>query len=365
MCQEWPRCKGKFYSKRRFGVLCTLNTRSSSHCQIMRYRILIVFWLAGQVLNGQDLHYSQGPLNLMAMSPAAAGMFQGDLRASAVYRSQWQQVPVAYRTFSGAADWKAIQRGANQLSFGAMLQHDQAGDAGLSWLQLGMNFGVAHALDEDQKLSIGFGVAMIQRSFNIRNLTFKNQWGGDTFDPGLPTGENFNQASGLAASLSAGLHYQFRTTESRTGLDFGGGIFHWNQPVVSLGDFAYQTPYRISSYLNADFQIHYLYDLVFFNQWQKMAEARELLIGAGIRRVLSSGLANDTKLQLALAYRFGDALVPSVQLERNNWLIGVSYDWNTSRFNTATNGRGGIEIAVIWKRIPVPVLKTVKSCPPF
>lgn len=331
----------------------------------MRYWILIVLGLAGYALNGQDLHYTQGLLNPMAMSPAAVGMFKGDLRASAVYRSQWRQVPVAYRTFSGAADWKVMQRGANQLSLGGMLQHDDAGDAGLSWLQLGLNAGVAHALSAEQSLSIGFGLAMVQRSFNIGNLTFKNQWGGDTFDPSLPTGENFNKASGLAASLSAGLHWQFRAAESRSGGDFGAGVHHLNRPVVSLGDFAYSLPRRISFYGNVDWQVHYLYDLVFFNQWQQMTTAQEWLFGVGIRRILSSGLANDTKLQLALAYRLGDALAPSVQIERNNWLVGISYDWNTSRFDTATNGRGGIEIAVIWKRIPVPALKTVKSCPPF
>ena len=103
--------------------------------------------------------------------------------------------------------------------------------------------------------------------------------------------------------------------------------------------------------------------MVFIAEWQQMTRAKELLFGAGIRRILSSGLANETVLQMTLTHRLGDAIIPAIQLERNNWTLGMSYDWNTSAFETATRGRGGIEIAVIWRKIPAPVFKNVKSCP--
>lgn len=332
---------------------------------IMRISFIILCLALQTAAFGQDLHYSQFYLNPIQLNPAATGMFKGDLRAAALYRSQWRQVPVAYQTYTGAFDWKAMQKAHNQLSVGFLLQNDEAGDAGLSWLQLGATVAVAHSLGEKQAISAGFGLGFVQRGFSINGLTFKNQWGGDAFDPNLPTNEHFNQSSGLAPSLSAGLHWQFAQTDSRSRIDVSSGIVHLNKPVVSLGDFDNYLSRRISFFANGIWQVHSLYDVAFFSSWQKMGTAQELLFGGGIRRILTSGLANETVLQLSMAYRQGDAIIPAIQLERNSWTVGISYDVNVSAFDAATHGRGGIEIAVNWRRIPVPIIKTVKSCPVF
>ena len=86
---------------------------------------------------GQDLHFSQYYLHPMDLSPAACGIFEGDLRISAAYRSQWRSVPVNYQTFMGSVDWKAFEKGNNLVSLGLLFDRDEAGDAGLSWLQNG------------------------------------------------------------------------------------------------------------------------------------------------------------------------------------------------------------------------------------
>lgn len=333
---------------------------------MLRYAAIFTFITAITLSSAaQDLHYSQFYHNPMHLSPSATGIFKGDLRASALYRSQWKNVPVAFETFSGAIEWKAVERTRNTLSIGLQLQNDKAGDAGLSWLQVGANIGVVQALNQNHALSIGFGLAIAQRSFDISGLTFKNQWGGDVFDPGRPTGESFIPASDLAPTLSAGLQWHFEQTESRTRVDVGGGLAHLNKPVVSLGGIKGGLPLRISCFANAYWQIQTRMDLVFINECQQMGSAKELVLGAGIRQILTTGLANETSLQFTLAHRLGDAIIPAVQVDRNNWTLGLSYDWNTSAFDTATHGRGGIEIAVVWRRVPVPVLKAVKSCPVF
>lgn len=333
---------------------------------MLRYTAIVTIVIATVLSSAaQDLHYSQFYNNPMHLSPSATGIFKGDLRAATLYRSQWKNVPVAYETYSGSVEWKAVQRPRNMFSFGLQLQNDKAGDAGMSWLQLGANIGVAQALNQNHAISIGFGLALAQRSVDIDGLTFKNQWGGDVFDPGLPTGESFAPASGLAPTLSAGLQWQFEDNTARTRIDIGGGLAHINKPVVSLGDFAKKLPIRISCFANAYWQLQTRLDLVFVNNWQQMGAAKELLFGTGIRQILTTGLANETSLQFTIAHRLGDAFIPAIQVDRNNWTLGLSYDWNTSAFDTATRGRGGIEIAVIWRRVPVPVLPTVKSCPVF
>ncbi len=314
----------------------------------------------------QDLHFSQFYLNSMHLSPASTGVFRGKLRVGGLYRAQWRSVPVSYETYALATDWKAIQRGKSLLSFGMLLQKDQAGDAKLSWVQGGLNIGVSHTISKESMVSIGFGIAAVQRTVDISHLTFKNQWSSDFFDPSLPSKEPFGRSSGLAPSLSAGALWHYQAAESRTFATLGIGAFHLNRPVVSLGDISKaRIPVRIPLFAEGSYQIREHADIVAFAVAQSQIRAKEIVIGAGMRRILTTGLANVTAVRATLATRWGDAIIPAVQLERNNWLAGISYDWNTSRFNEATNGRGGIEIAVIWRVVPVPVTKIVKCCPVF
>lgn len=310
----------------------------------------------------QDLHYSQFYLNPLHLNPAQTGIFRGDLRAAASYRSQWESVPVPYQTFSGTVDWKTIKRDANLLSVGFQLQHDRAGDAALTWTQVGALAGVAHALGENQALSAGVGFAFVQRSFDISKLTFKKQWSGDLFDAALPTGENFDKNSGITPTLSAGLNWRYESTESRNRLDAGVGMFHLNQPKINFRDDADQRlPVRMTLMLNGALQIGELTDLVAFGLGQQMSKARETVVGGGLRRIIS----DDVAIQFSLATRLGDAIIPAFQVEWLNWTAGLSYDLNISDFDVATNGRGGFEIGVVYRTLPVPPVKVFKACPIF
>jgi len=314
----------------------------------------------------QDLHYSQFYLNPTHLSPASTGVFEGKWRVAGLYRSQWQSVPVAYETYSLSADWKAIQRGKSLVSFGILLQKDQAGDAQFSWAQGGLNMSAAHLVGKSSAVSVGFGLAAIQRTVDISHLKFKNQWANDYFDPALPNKEPFGRTSGLSPSLSAGLLWHYQPAESRNRATMGIGAFHLNRPLVSLGDIdKAKLPIRASFFSEGIYQIREQYDIVAFASAQSMKTAKEIVIGGGMRQILTTGLANMTSVRATLAIRMGDAIIPAVQLERNNWLVGISYDWNTSKFNEATNGRGGIEIAVVWRVVPIPVTKVVKCCPVF
>lgn len=314
----------------------------------------------------QDLHFSQFYLNPLHLNPAATGVFQGSWRVAGMYRSQWQTVPVAYETYSLSTDWKAIERGKSLVSFGLLLQNDHAGDANLSWSQGGLSISAAHALGKTSAIAAGFGVAAVQRTVDISHLKFKNQWATDFFDPTLPSQEPFGASSGLSPTLSAGLMWHYQATDSRTRAAFGLGAAHLNRPIVSLGGIEEaRIPLRTAFSAEGTYQIREQADLVAFAAAQTMKSAKEIVLGAGMRQILTNGLANMTAVRATLATRLGDAIIPAIQIERNNWLVGISYDWNTSKFSEATNGRGGIEIAVIWRVVPVPVTKVVKCCPVF
>lgn len=310
----------------------------------------------------QDLHYSQFYLNPLHLNPALTGIFRGDFRAAGQYRSQWTSVPVPYNTLSATADWKTLKRNLNLLSVGFQMQHDRAGDATLTWTQVGATASVAHALGQNQAISAGAGVAFVQRAFDISKLKFRNQWSGDLFDAALPTGENFDKNSGLAPTLSAGLNWHYESSESRSRLDAGVGAFHLNRPKINFRDDTDQRlPTRLTVMLNGALQTGEFTDFVAFGAAQQMSKAREIVAGGGVRRVLSQDMA----VQFTLATRIGDALIPAFQVEWLNWTAGLSYDWNISDFDVATSSRGGFEIAVVYRPLPVPPVKAFKSCPIF
>lgn len=322
---------------------------------------LLLLQLAGQ-LPAQDLHFSQFYQHPLHSNPAQTGVFQGLWRAGGIYRGQWVSVPVNYQSFAGAFDYKAIRRDNNLLAFGLLVQHDQAGDAGLSWNQLGLTTSATHALGENQAVSAGFGLGVAQRVVDLSGLKFKNQWNGDVFDPARPTGENLARTSGFSPTLSAGLNWHYTSTEDRSSANLGLGASHLNRPKINFQDAATQRlPVRIATTLQGFLQINDQVDLLAFGLGQLMDKNREIIAGGGVRRWLSDA----TAVQFSLAMRLGDAVIPAFQLERGSWTFGLSYDWNTSKFDVATSGRGGFELSAVYRELPAPPAKTFKPCPIF
>ncbi|HMX41721.1 MAG TPA: PorP/SprF family type IX secretion system membrane protein, partial [Saprospiraceae bacterium] len=326
---------------------------------------LFSLWMPIRIF-AQDLHFSHFYLHPIALNPAATGVFEGDLRFAGAYRSQWQQVPVRYNSFVAAADWKALRRNTNLLSVGLALQHDFAGDAGLSWSQAMATAAVTQAVGEHQALGVGFGFGMAQRAFDQSALTFKNQWTGDVFDPSLPKKEALLNSTGVVPTLAAGGHWHWSAADTRTHLDAGVGAMHLNRPKFSFDpDSPNRLPVRLTVNAVGGVQVAERWDVVGFAALQRMAQAQELVVGGGGRVILSTGPANFTAVQMSLALRGKDAWVPALQVERNAWTVGLSYDINTSPFQVATRRRGGFEVAVVYRRVPVAEVKSVKTCPIF
>jgi type IX secretion system PorP/SprF family membrane protein len=313
-------------------------------------------------LSAQDLHFTQFYLHPLHQNPAQTGSFQGDWRVSGIYRSQWRSVPVSYQTFGAAADIKMLRSDKNMLALGVQLQHDQAGDAALRWAQFGLTASATHALGERQAISAGFGVSAVQRSFDISGLRFKNQWDGDLFNPDLSSKENFNQNSGFAPSMSAGVNWRLDLDDdSRNTVYAGLGAFHLNGPAVNFRDDAtFKLPLRMALSLGASLPAGESFDVVAFALGQQMSTAREILIGLGARYWL-----DEAYVQFSTGYRSADALTPALQIGLGSWTVGLSYDINISNFDVATQNRGGFELGVVYQSQPVPPVKTLKVCPIF
>ncbi len=312
----------------------------------------------------QDLHFSQFYHHPMHYSPALTGAFEGEVRAMALLRSQWTSVPVSYRSLALGADKRLWQRGAQRIAAGLVLQGDRAGDAGLSWVQGGVSVSVAQRLGPRQYVAVGVSAAWVQRRFDIDRLKFSSQWTGDVFDPGLPTRENFSQTSGLSPSFGVGLSWRVQGSDPRNGAEVGLGAFHLNRPSIGFRDAssALRLPIRWAGSASVCGRVNAHIDLMLFAVTQQMGTAAEVQAGVGARFWLKP---EETAVRFNASIRAGDAVIPSLQYEVGDWIVGVSYDWNVSDFQIATRGRGGIELAAVYRPLPAPPVKTFKSCPVF
>ena len=81
----------------------------------------------------------------------------------------------------------------------------------------------------------------------------------------------------------------------------------------------------------------------------QQASAMEIIAGTHLRFRFKNGTkltGNRTEagLNVGAYYRFNDAIVPQVNLDMGKYAIGVSYDYNISRFSQVSKGMGGFEV---------------------
>src|SRR5262245_34526848 len=101
---------------------------------VAKTRLLLahLFTLIALAISAQDIHFSQFGNSPANLNPALTGVFAGDLRFIANYRSQWKSVPVDYRTLSAAFDSKLFHKAfgkSSYLGYGLVFNNDVAGDA--------------------------------------------------------------------------------------------------------------------------------------------------------------------------------------------------------------------------------------------
>ena len=332
----------------------------------MRNGILLLLLGLSGLLSAQDLHFSQFNRNPTNLNPALVGAFRGDVRATAMVRSQWEAVPVPYFTTTLLGDAKVKDFGTGILGGGVQLDYDRAGDGDLSWLRVGLSGAYTQQLSDRMFLSAGAQVTLAQRRVDLTALTFGEQFNGDVFDPNR-IGESGAGYSAGAASVSAGLNWHVQLPRTRTKLDVGAAGYHLNAPAFNFN--AGFTPVgwqpRLSSYLLGVYELNERVDLVGQALYQRQTTYQETLAGSGVRYHLRSGPDRELSVQLTLSHRLNDAVIPALEVRHRMYTGGLSYDINVSGFKRATGGRGGPEFFFQYLLTRVKPPAGLKTCPIF
>jgi len=316
---------------------------------------------------GQDIHFSQYDGSLLNHSPAFTGLFNGDYRVGAIYRSQWQAVPVPYSTFSmnGEARLRPKQFVKDAIGVGVLFNNDKAGDTRYGTTQLyGSGSYIYSSLDSSLLFSIGLNVGWCQVGFDYSRMTFDNQFDGLQYNPSLNTGEHFDWTKYNYADLNLGTAIQYRLNRIYT-LTYGLGLHHLSSPVITYqGNTVSKLDFKIANYFRFVSPVNPKMDVIAEALFNKQGKYFEFIPHASLKYYFNRDL-NQAVLG-GVCLRARDAIVFRMGYNIKTLQSGIAYDINTSKFIAATNRRGAFEIFVnyIIKTTPSYTAKK-RVCPVF
>lgn len=317
-------------------------------------------------VKAQDIHFSQYNGSLLNANPAFSGFFDGDHRVGAIYRSQWQTVPVSYSTFSIFGDTKLKTKNmkSDRIGVGLVFNNDKAGYANYSTNQFYLSGSYIHKVNKDSTLlwSSGLNVGFSNTSFNYNKMTFDNQYDGTQYNASRSTGENFSGYASNYADVTLGtlVKYIFR---QRAYIQYGLTYSHVNSPKIT---FQNNTSIKIDSkfynYVSFQYPVAEKIDLVFEMLQQQQGKFNEYIPSLMAKIHLNE--AKQQQVGLGFNYRAKDAVVARLFYQLKTLNVGLAYDLNTSKFIAATNRQGAFEIYLtyIFKK-NIPFAPKTRVCP--
>ena len=294
----------------------------------------------------QDIHFSQFFQAPLLRNTALAGIYTGDIRVQAVYRSQWNSVTDAYKTASLEAEYKMPVGKLNDfVTAGMQLLYDKAGTIGWTSTQLmpALNYHKSLSEEKNRYLSLGFMGGIIEQWFDRSKMTTNNQY-DNGFDGETIPANQYHYFDG-----SVGLSYNSDLNESPDNNFFLAAAYHhFNKPKISFYNdqgivlspkwvFSGGIRFGVSdiSYLTiqADHSMQGAYE--------------ETIAGAMYGFKLGSDHdQSDYMIHGGAFLRWNDALIPAIKLDYNPFSVTLSYDVNISKLKSSSYGRGGFELSV-------------------
>jgi type IX secretion system PorP/SprF family membrane protein len=340
--------------------------RSRSYSRALRSLMLLM--LATSLLRAQDVHFSQYNASVINLNPAFTGFFDGDYRIGAIYRSQWQSVPVPYKTFSLAADgrFKTKNMRSDRFGLGVLFNNDKAGDTYFGTNQIYLSGSYIHKLNADSTLiwSNGITAGISNVGFNYNKMTFDSQYDGTAYNSSYNTGENFAKNATTYVDLNFGTALQY-SLKQRAFIQYGLSYNHFTNPRLTFqNNSQIKVDSKFTNYLAFQYPIATQVDAMVELLYAQQGKYHEVVPGALFRLRLDEKTAQAASI--GVYYRVKDAVIGRIGYQFKTLSAGFSYDINTSKFMAATNRRGGFEIYVtyIFKKI-VPFVPKKRVCPVY
>ncbi|HNP24138.1 MAG TPA: PorP/SprF family type IX secretion system membrane protein [Panacibacter sp.] len=300
----------------------------------------------------QDPHFSQFFEAPLLRNPSLAGLFDGDIRIQGVYRSQWGSISAPYETGSFNLEYKQPIGKANDfITTGLQVLYDRAGTTDFTTTNVypAVNYHKALNADQSKFLSLGFMGGYVQKRFDRSKMTTNSQYDGNGYNPSLPDGELFTVSNFHYWDGSFGMSYNSAINGSETDHYFVGLAYHhFNRP---LNSFYKNPPVELNPKLVASVGVRFTTSETSFitiqADYSQQGNFREAIGGMTYSLKVGEDYENPKYIVHLGGYvRWKDAFIPVVKIDYKPFSVSMSYDANISQLKTASQGRGGFEVAV-------------------
>lgn len=324
---------------------------------IIRSSLVAALAMAVQTGFAQDVHFTQFDAAPLIVNPAFTGAFNGQYRASAIYRDQWRSVTVPFKTIGASFDMPIVHDLSidDYLAAGVQFYSDRAGDGNLSNTSvLGSvayhKFLGSGAFGANKVISVGLQGGYTQKSIDLSKLYFGDEFMNGTFQPG--TSQEYPGLNNKVNyfTVNAGVSYS-QAISQNFGISIGLGANNLNQPQESMQkkkNSEVGLGIRYTGQLGAIWQTSERFSIRPGVLYQTQATAAEIVGGSEFNYALNNtefpGMA--TSVFVGGWYRSSDAAMITAGIEHKGFRLGVSYDYNISDLNDASNGNGGFEISL-------------------
>jgi len=293
-----------------------------------------------------DPHFTQNYTYPMYINPALTGSSDGEYRVSTIYRSQWGSISNPYRTIGVSFD----ARTNKNIALGVNLLNQSAGDGGFNYLSAYGSIaytGVKFGKENNQRIVLAMQAGLINRRVDQSKFKWGEQWNPITgYNASNSITETFAATSATTLDMGAGALYFDATPGKKTNAFGGISFFHINKPkdpIISAQSTELNTiPLRYTMHGGVSFNLSERTSIVPHVLYMKQGTASEAMIGTYIQYNVNP----ETDLLIGGYYRAKDAIAPFVGFDWRNFIVGLSYDVNTSKLGAMTRNVNSFELSL-------------------
>ena len=324
----------------------------------MKKNILFICMVFSTGLWAQDYHFSQFWAAPMNINPAFAGVNNGDLRVISNYRTQWAAIsPQPYKTIGASLEMMIPPRRSAKdfWGIGFNFNNDKAGVGNLKTTQGNFTLSYSKPLSRNTNLiSLGVQLGGGSRSIDFSGFSWDAQYNGVEYDPALPSKEpGLSQPNVSYIDVSTGMLWSYCPSKNFR-MNSGVSLYHINRPELSFTGQKDAQSMRITYHGSAQI-ISNNRSIIPSVLYMQQGPQRLLNAGIGMRYRLQdrskfTGYESETAIYGGVFYRLKDAAYVVMRIDYGDFGFGVSYDLNVSNLTVASNGRGGMELMLVFNK---------------
>jgi len=326
----------------------------------LKKHIVILFVFAISLSKAQDFHLSLYDAAPLFLNPAMTGLVEGKMRAHAHYRNQWSSV--AFKPFTTALVSFDMPKG--KWGFGGQISNMRAGIGNYNVLQILGSAAYAVPIDKSKFHNVSFGLqaGVTQKRIEYQVFSYDNQWStqdGGSFDKGIANNENFTGQSQFQEAVNFGALYYYAKQQSRINPFVGFSAFNLTQPKESYFGGNNRLPIRLFTHagvrVNVSELLYFIPKVLVYSQKNIIQQTYAIDAGYYFKGEKFYALAG-------YIFRAKDANIFNVGLRKDNYIIKMGYDFNTSSLRGTSKTRGAYEISLTWLGRKTKN-QEIKNCP--